>query len=375
MILPEETVSATNAPCPIRLSISAFQAAIGHRPDDFVAVCDNANGIFKSQIVRAFDAEKSIAQIVNTADIFIKANPVRGPERKNAGSGTAEEVTRLATLLADLDEKTMTIDTAKSIIADLSELLGTRPAVITHSGHGWHPYWPVLDGNGTTADLRATGKRWGRAVQVIAGKHGCAVDSVFDLPRIMRAPDTLNNKNADAVVPVVAYRDTGQPLPLDVMRQRLHDAGIRAEEGDGDQTRIFSDPGNWALSENTCGYMRAVIGGIPADGPKETDGGRHQWMVNQAVRCASALRVSCLSEADWNTAAELIDDRLRELRAETGDKVPNLEVPSAFLWGVARAATKPTAQLWKELGDHSCKTKSRTRTYRPLRRKMRRRYA
>jgi len=67
-------------------------------------------------------------------------------------------------------------------------------------------------------------KRWGRLVQAVAEKHGAKADSVFDLPRVLRVPDTVNHKGDPA--PVRCCTDVGKPLTVEQIRAALDPYGI-----------------------------------------------------------------------------------------------------------------------------------------------------
>ena len=91
-----------------------------------------------------------VAALGDTVDVWSSVNPTAGPARADCGRGTAEQVTRLAGLWADLDVKPgacADIATAEAIIDELSALLGPRPAVVVFSGHGLQPHWVVEDGD------------------------------------------------------------------------------------------------------------------------------------------------------------------------------------------------------------------------------------
>jgi hypothetical protein len=91
------------------------------------------------------------------------------------------------------------IDVAEAIIANLGIILGTKPSIVVDSGHGLHPYWPITDGHVVDGDItaaRALIRRWGRLVAGVAADENLRVkvDNVYDLPRMMRVPGTMNNK-------------------------------------------------------------------------------------------------------------------------------------------------------------------------------------
>ncbi len=115
-------------------------------------------------------------------------------------------------------------------------------------------------------------------------------------------------------------------------------------------TNRISSPEDWCFAD-TDGYVTQLIDGIPKDGPL-TGNGRHQWVLKQAVRLACARRLGCISETGWRRAEQLLAARLEELRAETGQTVPEYEVPAAMEFGIDRASTKTDAQARAELNDH-----------------------
>jgi hypothetical protein len=173
---------------------------LGFTDSEFVSICHDADGQFVTAVRRPADAAAIIAALPERANIYFGVNPIRGPVRDRAGRGTAADVTRLSALWADLDVKPggcADLDTARTIINDLSSILGTRPSVITHSGGGLHPYWPVSDGqisgNGV-GKAQALVRRWGRLVAIVAEQHGAKTDSVYDLARVLRVPGTYNRK-------------------------------------------------------------------------------------------------------------------------------------------------------------------------------------
>ena len=58
-------------------------------------------------------------------------------------------------------------------------------------------------------------QRFRHAVEFVAKCHDCTVDPVFDLPRILRVPDTLNVKDVEHPVPTFCEADTGTPLTVE----------------------------------------------------------------------------------------------------------------------------------------------------------------
>ncbi|HWS92874.1 MAG TPA: hypothetical protein VN306_10380 [Mycobacterium sp.] len=182
------------------LDFAGLLSVLGFTDDEFVSLLyEDAVGERHAAVMKPADAIAAAATIPATADAYFGVNPVRGPARRKV-RGTEADVTRLAALCADLDVKPgacPSLDVAHTIIDDLSMLAADRPSAVVDSGHGLHPYWPIGDGHvigGDVGPARATLKRWGRLVVVVAEKRHVAVDNVFDLPRMLRIPGTYNNK-------------------------------------------------------------------------------------------------------------------------------------------------------------------------------------
>jgi hypothetical protein len=156
----------------------------------------------------------------------------------------------------------------------------------------------------------------------------------------------------DQAIPVICYPDTGGPLTLSEVSERLDEHGIYEEDADRrDHAAQISDPAGWAFTTATCSYMSTFIDGLPGDGPK-LGGGRHQWLLKQAVRLACGWRSGCLTETDYRRAATLLGQRLAELRAATGQQAGRFEVANALAFGVEAAAAKTDDEARAELGDH-----------------------
>lgn len=343
------------------LALRTLLDVLGFTDGEFVATGHDGSGRFATAVMALGHAGDYVSGLPDTANIFFGVNPVRGPARKGGGRGAARDVTRLAALWADLDVKSggcPDLRTALAIISELSEILGTRPSVITHSGNGLHPYWPISNGTEIEpSDVQMLLDRWKRLVKAVAKSHAAKVDSVFDLARMLRVPNTHNNKMTTNGQPgplVRTVADAGRALTYGEIDERLNKVGIHTEECDGSSRELVSDPAGWTFSEATCAYVRTLIDGVPADGPLD-GGGRHPWAMSQAVRLACARRLGCMSETDAQRAGELLEGRLRELCARTAPRrsVPRYEVPSMLTAGVDIASTKTDVDAWAELGNHS----------------------
>lgn len=102
--------------------------------------------------------------------------------RKLATRGTADNVACITAVIADVDFKKAGEDAAVEAVAAHPFM----PSIIVNSGGGLHLYWlldtPLYDLPRATRLLL----NWGATVP--------ASDIVFDLPRVLRLPGTLNRK-------------------------------------------------------------------------------------------------------------------------------------------------------------------------------------
>lgn len=160
-------------------------------------------------------------------------------------------------------------------------------------------------------------------------------------------------------IPVVCYADErGAPLGAAAIERCMTGLGIHPEPDDlRDDAEPRSDPAGWTFADQTCGYVAAVIAGIPGDGPpppeKARKGrGRHQWLLNQQVRLHCGKRLGCIGEADWDRAQDALHSRLVELRAATDETVPRLELAGSRKLGRQRTAAKTDQECRAELGGH-----------------------
>jgi len=185
------------------LDLAELLDVLNYTPDEFVSLCVKPkSGRFSAIVVATTDAMKASATLDPNADQYFGVNPVAAPARKRAGRGKTEDVTRLASLVADLDMKPdgcKDMATAHAIVDDISGILGTRPSAITLSGHGLQPFWPISDGKADTADVLALARRFHRLVASVAKSRGAQVDKVCDLPRVLRIPGSRNFKDPEPI--------------------------------------------------------------------------------------------------------------------------------------------------------------------------------
>ena len=345
------------------LGFAGLLEVLGFTDTDFVAIGHYVgDGEFSTAVRLRDEAPGYAASLPDEANAFFSVNAVAGPARERAGRGTADQITRLRDLPVDLDFKAGAcpdLKTAMAIIFDLSVVLGTRPSVLVDSGHGVHAHWVIDDGQITdVGTARALVKRWGRLVKYVAKEqHGVHVDSVFDLSRMMRIPDSYNNKQLNGEAPqlVTARLDSGGPLTMAEVSERLDEAGIveRVEDRAVSGAEV-SPPDTWECADRTCTYVAKMINRWVTDRPPP-GGARNPYVYNRHIRLFCALRNGCVSADDFQRAQQILDDVLTELVTTTEPRrnVRLYEFHELRKYGIVRTASKTDDEVHAELGCHN----------------------
>lgn len=297
-------------------------------------------------------------------DVWYGVNEITTPPVGN-GRATERTVGRWCAVWADLDfgpGKSGDEATINSIIDDIADAYGQDPTYITISGHGVQPVWvldhadpaTVLDTDEKRAAAVALLKRHGRLVQASAAAHGVKADSVFDLPRVLRAPGTVNHKDPADPVPTSAFRGEGAPITVAHLEAALTDTGVHAMEADAPvDADVVAAPSTWRYrdtGQQGCKYADDMIAGWAADHPAA----RHPWLVAQATRIAAARRHGCFTTGEALAAERELQTRFAVLCARGGDTRPvaRFEVEAAVRYGQDLVATMSDARVAEELGDH-----------------------
>lgn len=227
-------------------------------------------------------------------------------ELGDTGRGTVQDIARIPALLADLDAKAAPAglgspDGCARVVEALSGILRAQPVAVVGSGTGGlHPYWRLEYASRDHVRAVRLLRRWGVLVRAVAAASGGGADNVFDAARVLRVPGTRNLKADGGTVTVTFTEDDAgtelDVLTLDQVEEALDLAGVR-DEPIRDSAGPTTPMAEWATSTSTCSYTRRMIDGWATDRPA---GGRHQWLLGQAVRLAAgpAVRVrAALGEA------------------------------------------------------------------------------
>ena len=282
-------------------------------------------------------------------------NPMR-PEA--TGRGGAKDVLRLTGLYADLDVKDKGFIDKQSALAFVdycSQILGTNPALVIHSGNGIQPIWALEDDPTVSNDEAQAILKWfGNFIQMEADQNlGFKPDSVFDLSRVLRIPGTKNLKDPkQSKLTSLDLPDNWRPLSVSEVMDTLGARSIPVTVTPSGNHAVVPLK-DWPVGE-TCPYVETMIAAWPSDEPTA---GRHQWAASQVFRLTAALRMGCVSREDYKKAANILQARLKEMRdrgicGEKGE-TPVYEVPSLAKWAAAEASSRPKVEIEQELGLHN----------------------
>ena len=183
------------------------------------------------------------------------------------------------------------------------------------------------------------------------------VDSVFDLSRMMRIPDSYNNKQLNGEAPqlVTARLDSGGPLTMAEVSERLDEAGIveRVEDRAVSGAEV-SPPDTWECADRTCTYVAKMINRWVTDRPPP-GGARNPYVYNRHIRLFCALRNGCVSADNFQRAQQILDDVLTELVTTTEPRrnVRLYEFHELRKYGIVRTASKTDDEVHAKLGCHN----------------------
>lgn len=168
--------------------------ALGFEDGDFVSLA--TDGVRRAQTFAAEDLSFDYLVhegALSAQDTWIGAQPVK---EGTPGRAKASDVACVRVLYADFDFKDADAGTLQSVIGELSGILGAEPISVVNSGNGLHPRWKLAEAL-APEDAAGVLTRWKNTVFRVCEEHGAKTDSVFDLPRVLRMPGTVNCKRGE----------------------------------------------------------------------------------------------------------------------------------------------------------------------------------
>lgn len=124
---------------------------------------------------------------------------VRSERLPGKRRGNKDECSVLTAVYADIDIVSTNHKTEKALPPDetaameIVHAVGLDPSAVLHSGGGLQVYW-LFDEAQPVDELDDFLARWNATLTRHADERGWHLDNVFDVPRMMRVPGTLNHK-------------------------------------------------------------------------------------------------------------------------------------------------------------------------------------
>ncbi len=307
---------------PKHITISEVLELIGYTAGDRITIGSSTSpDDYRERVIDVADVQAEIGRLAGR-NTWFSLNPPSRPVG-SLSRGTSAEFTALNGLYADLDVKPggcRDYEVAQRIIDDLSEILCTRPVVITSTGHGLQPIWALEDCDDIEVGIPLL-RRFGRMVSIVAESRKAKVDSVFDVARMLRCAGTVNVK-AEPVTIATAVAGGGAPLTVEQVDDRLLEMGIYQLTDDAD-TGVESEPvlpsGDWVYAASPCGLAVTLANEWPND---IIDGGRHPVMYSRMHRVNALWRNGCLDEHTHRKLIEVVEQAHTAACARPGDPRP-----------------------------------------------------
>lgn len=232
----------------------------------------------------------------------------------------------------------------------LIEAFPLAPTIIVHSGHGLQAWWlfpaPWMFADaGELATAAALSEAWGKHLQALAKDRGLDLDSVHDLPRIMRVPGSVNWKNPEAPVPARVLRNGGPRHEPEAFRLAL------PGDAQGTLPEAQDRPAAAAPTAGTRGTRQdapPTDADFPADAHQVLlathDGYRDTWQGERPDLRDQSPSGYCMALADLLVDTEWTDAQivaaLRRWRGERPERDANRKPQSWYVSTVAKARTK-----------------------------------
>ena len=326
---------------------------LGREAEDGVTVCYQS----ATQGFRVKQTKVALADVVVdalndlNANVWYEINPAVAE-----GRSKAEDVSRLAAVWIDIDFKESGIQSegnAHQLVDLISDLVGVGPTAVVYSGNGLQPYWAV-DPEDEYTQVRGASilSRWGSFVRWVAASQGGQLDSVFDLPRIFRAPGGTNFKDAANPKPVkVVFPDSWRPLSLDELDDILIAHGFASVQTMPTDFEQVSNSNDWQYALHDCEWVPNLFASVrPTNGVPKS---RHGWLLQQLVKINAAHRNGCLTEETAQLLLTALKAQFEEfLKAAPAREMNRGELHGANAWAIARVESFDEYKLLEELRRH-----------------------
>jgi P4 family phage/plasmid primase-like protien len=328
---------------------------LGRSADDTVTVCyQSATQGFRVKQTKV-SLSDTVVDALNdlSANVWFEINPAVAD-----GRCRAEDVSRLAAVWIDIDFKGTGVQSAErahELIDLITDLISVPPTAVVYSGHGLQPYW-AIDPEEDFTQVRGAGilSRWGAFVRWVAASQGGQLDSVFDLPRIFRAPGSINFKDQPIAVRT-EFPENWRPLSLDELDDVLIAHGFATVQTMPEDFEQVSSSEDWQYAEDDCAWVPNLFASVrPTSGSPKS---RHGWLLQQLVKINAAHRNGCLTEDSAKLLLTALKSQFEEFLKQPPVREMNRgELHGANRWAIARVESFDEKKLTEELRRHQHKS-------------------
>lgn len=182
------------------------------------------------------DAEAFVESLAETNDVYLGVS-LFGRAFGERGRGTADDSAGIVGLWLDVDiadpvHQKAGLPPTQAAAEALIESMGAEPSIVIHSGHGLQAWWLFPEAwrfvtNDERKEAQQLAARWNATLRVRARQNGYAIDSTYDLARVMRVAGTTNRKAEPVPVVTIATSDRRYD-PSDLEELCLDDAVLRS---------------------------------------------------------------------------------------------------------------------------------------------------
>lgn len=338
-------------------NLSTLLDLIGYAPEDPIwlgVLADDKWSSRRTTVTRADAVVDTLTE--NGSNVYFMVNRSASTDAGRRGDVTA--ITQAMALYADIDIKPSGMpnwEAGGQLIDRLTDILGCPPVAIVSSGHGLQPYWALDDEEVTDdnrGDIMRLLERWGALVRTQAQLLDGKVDSVFDLPRVLRAPGGINFKGEP--VPVKMYVTGSQtPYTFAQLSDVLDEWGIAATDVVDIGTKVL-EMSSWNGGDITSGVDCEWFAARVDELSRATPAARHPWMLGAAIELMSAVRNGCLSMADGITGIRTVAARFEHLltTATPPRQLGTNEIPSMMTYAIRFVEALTDEQVHQQVGYH-----------------------
>lgn len=234
--------------------------------------------------------------------------------------------------------------------------MGATPNMIVHSGHGLHAWWmfrePIMfEDEDSQRAVEQLMKGWEETARAHATSRGWELDSVSDLPRVLRIPGTLNRKH-EPHVEVVLIHDLGNGYEVDNLKELIKPELLHKAEAEAAQVDV--GPITLGAIKEEPPQLQALL----ANDEKFASIYYHKIPVGHDSSCSSydlSLATRLLATGDFGTQT-VIDILVCHRKYHQGDDAPKLKRESYYRATISKAMSGVPQERYQDQVAHMKET-------------------